>query len=102
MLSLHLSRDVGSYVERMTGPIMLKQALDEYHSQKHSDEEEPDVVVLPQPMLYPIVWSDPATHYSDCRWGVANFSAKACHSHFEGAYAATYWTHGWRRRALLA
>ena len=95
MLSVHFKRDVGSYVERMTGPIMLKQALEEYSASKQS-KIDPDVVVLPQPLLYPIVWSGPTTHYTDCRWGVSNFSVTACHSHFEDAYAVTYWTHGWR------
>ena len=96
MLSVHLSREAGSYVERMTGPIMLKQALDEYNVQRDNNGAGAGVVVLPQPLLYPIVWSDPATHHADCSWGAANFSSKACHSHFEDAYAVTYWAHGWR------
>ena len=96
MLSADLNRRVGSYVETMTGPIMLKQALDEYNAQQQDKEADADVVVVSQPLLYPIVWSDPATHHADCRWGAANYSSKACHSHFEDAYAVTYWAHGWR------
>ena len=96
MLSANLADRVGSYVETMTGPIMLKQALDEY---RHSQSETVDtskVTVLPQEILYPIVWSDPATHHRDCNWAASDFSSDACHSHFQDAYAVTYWAHGWR------
>ena len=92
MLSAHLGIPIGSYVETTTGPIMLKQALDEYRR----SQDDGDVVVLPQEYIFPIVWSDPATHHQDCNWGASNFSSAACHSHFEDAYAVTYWAHGWR------
>lgn len=92
MLSAHIGIPIGSYVETTTGPIMLKQALDEYRR----SQDDKDIIVLPQEYVFPIVWSDPATHYRDCNWGASNFSSAACHSHFENAYAVTYWAHGWR------
>ena len=92
MLSAHLGIPIGSYVETTTGPIMLKQTLDVYRN----SQDDRDIVVLPQEYIYPIVWSDPATHYKDCNWGASNFSSAACHRHFEDAYAVTYWAHGWR------
>lgn len=95
MLSLNFQREVGSYVERMTGPIMLKQALEEYNRCNVTKTDD-DVTVLPQPLLYPIVWSDPATHHADCSWDAADFKSEACHAHFPDAYAVTYWAHGWR------
>ena len=98
MLSADLANRVGSFVETVTGPIMLKQALDEYRRRQEQDRvtHDGDVVVLPQELVYPIVWSDPMTHYPDCNWGASDFSSDACHRHFEDAYAVTYWTHGWR------
>lgn len=96
MLSANLANRVGSYVETVTGPIMLKQALDEYRQRQDESANDDNVVVLPQNLIYPIVWSDPATHYPDCNWGASNFSSEACHSHFEDAYTVTYWAHGWR------
>ena len=99
MLSANLANRVGSYVETVTGPIMLKQALDEYRHRQQQDGTSPDqdIIVLPQELIYPIVWSDPATHYPDCNWGASDFSSDACHSHFGDAYAVTYWAYGWRR-----
>ena len=99
MLSVNIGhKSIGSYVERMTGPIMLKEALDEYrHLQNQAGaNKELDITILPQQQVYPIVWSDPATHYPDCNWAARDFSIAACHSHFEDAYAVTYWAHGWR------
>ncbi|KAL3153367.1 hypothetical protein ABBQ38_011707 [Trebouxia sp. C0009 RCD-2024] len=93
MLSAHLGIAIGSYVEATTGPIMLKNALDEY---RHTTQDSEDIAVLPQEYIFPIVWSDPATHHRDCSWGAANYSSAACHRHFEDAYAVTYWAHGWR------
>lgn len=98
MLSANLANRAGSYIETMTGPIMLKQALDEFRHRQRQEGilDEKNVIVLPQQLIYPIVWSDPNTHYPDCNWGAPDFSSEACHSHFEDAYAVTYWAHGWR------
>ncbi len=65
MLSANLANRVGSFVETVTGPIMLKQALDEYRRRQEQGRvtHDGEVVVLPQELIYPIVWSDPMTHY---------------------------------------
>ncbi|CAK0786610.1 hypothetical protein CVIRNUC_009824 [Coccomyxa viridis] len=85
-------------VEFVTGPGMLYEALQVYHS-VYPDLD--GVTILDPSLIYPISWTNPKFEIGnrkacDIRTP-ETFNSTQCAAEFPDAYAVTYWTHGWRK-----
>lgn len=107
-------------VEEQTGPVMLKEALENYISQtstktgqewlndminKMPDNLKPnkmysDIVILDPEVLYPLSWNDLSmvddTQRNKVLGGMAlSETTEIMKQIYPNAYAITYWTHTW-------
>ena len=84
--------DVGD-AHRVTGPIMLKEAVADYQSTSINKA----LTVFPAETMYGVDWNwrgDPSMHhiFSVCHAPDPKFNSTQCKTFFPDAYAITYWS----------
>jgi inositol phosphorylceramide mannosyltransferase catalytic subunit len=90
-------KDPNSTAEALTGPVMLKQVMDDYWYKFawHNNS----LTVLAPGLIYPFDWNGGSDHVrATCHsMGKDGFNETSCKNMFPDAYAITYWEHSWRR-----
>ncbi len=115
---LHKNGDENERTEAMTGPVLLKKAIDKYNARgdKFREEDwykemleklgpalapypnESKIHIFPPEIFYPISWSTNANDQSRSDGLYSSEREKnseAMKKKYPNAYAITYWTHNW-------
>jgi hypothetical protein len=102
--------DIGTTPESITGPIVLRMAIQEYQKNdpvpEHTGEIEfrgkqshgHEVILLPSHVVYPYSWGPGGESVRDICWVLSDgYDADKCKNQLEvganGSIAITYWSH---------